>query len=76
MVLTIDLAGTTRCLYTEVIDLEALGKTTVRRASHVEPCPGGWSVDMSPVGGQVYGPFAKRSEALAAETRWLEEHVL
>ncbi len=45
------------------------------RASHVEPCAGGWSADMSPVGGPVLTGFTKRSQALAAEVAWLEENV-
>jgi hypothetical protein len=79
--LVIDTDGTVRTLYTEAIDLQALGPADIRRASHVEPfrwedgCVV-WTADMSPVGGPVLGPFAKRSEALAAEVCWLEENVL
>jgi len=43
------------------------------RASHVEPCPGGWSADMRPSGGPVLGPFTLRAEALAAEREWLSQ---
>jgi hypothetical protein len=76
MQLVIDHDGTVRTLYTEAIDLEAIGPADISRASHVEPAEGGWTADMLPVGGPVLGPFAKRSEALAAEVRWLEEKVL
>jgi len=37
MELVIDTGGNVRCLYSEMIDLAALGKLTIRRASHVEP---------------------------------------
>ena len=65
--------GNARCIYTEEIDLAAIGSTTITRASHVEPDQHGrWLADMGPVGGPVLGPFAKRSDALAAERAWLE----
>lgn len=54
----------------------AVGTVSVRRASHVEPAPSsGWLADMSPVDGPVLGPFALRTEALAAERQWLAEHL-
>ncbi len=69
--------GTVRCLYSEDLDLAALGSQVIRRASHVEPCPTGqWWADMGPVDGPVLGPYATRSEALAAEVAWLETNVL
>jgi hypothetical protein len=65
--------GTLVTVYTECLDLDALGHVQCSRASHVEPEPtGGWTADLSPVGGPVLGPFAKRSEALAAEVTWLD----
>jgi hypothetical protein len=43
----------------------------------VEPTSGGkWIADMKPVDGPVLGPFSMRSQALAAERRWLEKHWL
>ncbi|MBL8794615.1 MAG: hypothetical protein JNM56_11980, partial [Planctomycetia bacterium] len=55
----------------------ALGLIAIRRASHVEPAAeGSWFADLSPVDGPVLGPFRLRSEALAAERRWLEDHWL
>jgi len=47
-------------------------KTT--RASHVEPTKDGkgWTVDMAPVGGGLYGPFETRKFALHFEVEWLK----
>ena len=69
--------GDARAIYGEAIDLAELGAVDVRRASHVEPDgAGGWSADLSPVGGPVLTGFHHRSEALAAEVAWLEQHWL
>lgn len=77
MQLLIDRHGMVRCLYDEAIDLAALGQLTVQRASHVEPDDqGGWRVDLKPVHGPHLGPFARRSQALAAEQAWLEHNWL
>ncbi len=77
MQLVIDPCGQVRCLYSETIDLAALGSLSIERGSHVEPNEAGqWLADLSPVGGPCLGPFTKRSEALAAEQTWLEEHWL
>lgn len=75
--IVIDPHGQVRCLYSETIDLAALGELTICRGSHVEPNEAGqWLADLSPVGGPCLGPFDKRSDALAAEQKWLEEHWL
>jgi hypothetical protein len=64
--------GSVRCIYDEAIDLREIGQLTITRASHVEPDQdGNWLADMGPSGGPVLGPFATRSEALAAEKAWL-----
>jgi len=69
--------GTVRSIYQEAIDLSAIGRTTITRASHVEPTPEGlWQADLTPVGGPILGPFGRRSEALQAELEWLENHWL
>ncbi|MGL4464932.1 MAG: hypothetical protein ACRDD1_07310 [Planctomycetia bacterium] len=69
--------GSVRCLYDEAVDLHAFGRPTIRRGSHVEPTPAGcWTADLSPAGGPLLGPFLQRSDALAAERRWLEDHWL
>ncbi len=77
MLLTFHSDGSIRCLYTEDIDLKALGAMNGHRASHVDICPDGeWWADMGPSGGPPLGPYATRSEALAAEVAWLEAYVL
>jgi len=74
MILTISPQGTVRAVYTETIDLDALGQTTIRRASHVEPGPDGWRAEI--VGGPTLGSFPKRSEAVLAEVAWIEDNLL
>ncbi len=69
--------GQLRYVYSDAVDLTALGPPTIRRASHVEPTANGkWIADLTPVKGPMLGPFALRSEALAAEHRWLEHNWL
>ena len=75
MVVVIDPTGTVTTLYTELLDLAALGARNIIRASHVEPdVDGNWFADI--VEGPRLGPFSRRSEALAAEVDWLTEHRL
>ncbi len=62
-------------IYDERLDLSRLGVLSIRRASSVEPEDGLWYADMNKVGGPVLGPFTKRSQALAGETIWLEDHI-
>jgi hypothetical protein len=77
MQLVVTSTGQVRCLYSEAIDLASLGVPTIRRASHVEPDEAGrWHADLRPLGGPVLGPYDRRSEALQAEERWIEEHWL
>ena len=65
--------GTIRCLYDESIDLSTLGQLTIRRASHVEPDANGqWFADLNPMDGPILGPFPRRSDALTAESHWIE----
>ena len=72
MELVVDADGGVRCIYDEALDLRALGKLQITRASHVElDLDGNWWADMGPVEGPVLGPFGSRSEALQAEKRWL-----
>ena len=77
MQILIEPGGTVRCLYGEAIELATLGPLQIARASHVEPTASGqWLADMSPLSGPVLGPFACRSDALAAEEAWITEHWL
>lgn len=55
--------------------LSDLGTVSIRRASHVEPGDGGWTADLSPVGGPRLGPFLLRGDALEAERQWLRRHL-
>jgi hypothetical protein len=67
--------GQLRAVYADEFDLSALGRPRIARAGHVEPdADGRWHADLSPVGGPVLGPFARRGEALAAELGWLGRH--
>jgi hypothetical protein len=77
MQLLIDAQGQVRCLYGEMIDLSLLGVAAIRRASHVESDEAGrWWADLAPVGGPKLGSFRLRSEALQAETAWLDQFLL
>jgi hypothetical protein len=77
MQLVVEPTGRIRAIYGEAIDLAALGRPKLFRASFVEPDQDGfWHADLRPLIGPVLGPFARRSEALAAEVAWLEEHWL
>jgi hypothetical protein len=69
--------GTLRCIYCETLDLAVLGAVEMHRASFVEPDSiGNWFADLAPVNGPHLGPFPRRSDALAAEARWLDQHWL
>jgi hypothetical protein len=77
MQLVIDPQGLVRCVYGEAIDLAVLGPMQIRRASRVEPDTAGkWWADLAPIGGPRLGPFPRRSQALTAESQWLEAHWL
>ena len=72
MELIVGADGVARCIYDEALDLRAIGKLQITRASHVEPdAEGYWWADMGPVGGPVLGPSRNRTEALRAEREWL-----
>ena len=77
MLLVVHPNGCVSCVYDEMIDLAALGRPAITRASHVEPDANGrWIADLRPCGGPVLGPFERRSIALDAERTWLEAHWL
>jgi hypothetical protein len=76
MQMVVNPQGQVRCLYSEDIDLTCLGIPLVRRASYVEPDDAGrWWADLAPVNGPMLGPFQCRSQALDAETTWLNAHL-
>lgn len=73
MLLIIEPGGVSCCVYDEALDLSRLGTLSIRRASQVEPDESGvWWADLAAVSGPALGPFAYRSQALEAETPWLE----
>jgi hypothetical protein len=77
MQLVIDPHGQVHAVYDETMDLAQLGSLAIRRASQVEPdASGQWWADLSPVAGPLLGPYWQRSQALAAERAWLEQHWL
>ena len=77
MQILIEPGGTVRCIYGEAIELAVLGPLQIARASHVEPTADGqWLADLLPLFGPLLGPFACRSDALAAEEAWITEHWL
>ena len=77
MELLITLNGAIRCVYSEAIPLDQLGRLEIQRGSHVEPTlRGQWTADMSPVNGPVLGPFDVRSATLQTERDWLHQHWL
>ena len=77
MDLVVNPLGLVRTIYDEALDLAALGRPVITRASHVEPdASGRWLADLSPVSGPLLGPFDRRSEALAAERDWLRRYWL
>jgi hypothetical protein len=77
MQLVVEPGGVVRCIYSELLNLSALGNPAIVRASRVEPDQQGrWWADLSPIHGPSLGPFTHRSEALAAEQAWLETNWL
>jgi hypothetical protein len=69
--------GTVTAIYSEELDLSALGLSSISRASHVEPDDSGqWWADLAPSHGPRLGPFTLRSLAITAEIHWLTEHRL
>lgn len=59
----------------DLVEMLLVGKSTTRRASHVELSQDGWNADLRPVNGPVLGPFARRDAALQAEAQWLRENL-
>jgi hypothetical protein len=72
MELVVDSRGRVVGLYGETMDLQAIGRVSIQRASHVEPDQDGrWWADIALLGGPRLGPFERRSEALTAEEAWV-----
>ena len=77
MELLISSGGGIRCVYSEELNLQELGRLSIQRGSHVEPTSEGqWTADLSPVNGPVLGPFTTRTAALEAEEAWRLENWL
>lgn len=80
MKLKITKEGKIRFVYNDkLLKLNRLGKTTIKRASHVEPTEGNeWIVDLSPLTGAtlILGPFKTRKEALDQEHLLIEKKYL
>ncbi len=72
MELVITPEGTAKFVYQEEVDLARLGRSSIQRASHVEPDEHGqWWADLRPTSGPVLGPFVLRTDAVRAETAWI-----
>jgi len=75
MELVVSPGGRVSTIYSEVLDLTPLGRQQITRASHVEPdAQGLWLAQI--IDGPRLGPFGNRSEAIAAEVIWLQQHRL
>ena len=73
MQLVVTGTGELRCLYSEVIELPALGAVHIRRGSYLDADEHGrWYADLCPVNGPRLGPFKDRSSGLTAEQEWLD----
>lgn len=77
MIISIDLNGGIRAIYSDGFNWQALGRPMIQRASEVEPDHLGlWYADLTLSDGPKIGPFARRTDAIAAEVRWLERNRL
>lgn len=77
IILNFNKKGQMKSLYNEEFNLKEFGKTSIKRASHVEPTKEGkWTANLTPVNGPILGPFNKRSEALKTEVDWINKNIL
>lgn len=75
--LIIELGGSVRMIYSELIEPHALGVPTIQRGSCIEPDQNGlWWADLSPCNGPRLGPYTVRSRGIEAELAWLREFWL
>lgn len=58
------------------IDLETIGRCTVKRQGVLIEANGEWLADMFLCGGPVLGPFGSRAEAINGEIEWLQNNVI
>jgi hypothetical protein len=72
--------GSLMFIYDEnLTELEKLGDSKTKRASHVEPSedvPGEWDVDLSPSGGPKVTGFKTRSAGIQFEIDWINKNLL
>lgn len=75
--LIIDCEGNLTTIYSDdIVDLLKEGNAVITRASTVEPDANGeWVADLAPINGPKLPACALRSEALAAEVRWLSDNL-
>lgn len=73
LIVSIDQNGTTEFIYDDEFSEMLNSKTTIQRASHVEPEGTQWIAEM--ISGPKLGPFKTRQEALDAEREYLEKEM-
>ncbi len=71
-------AGQIKAIYDDALTaLMPDAEVKIERASHCEPGGlGGWYADLGPVNGPVLHGFKTRKQALDAEVRYINQHVL
>jgi hypothetical protein len=70
--LVVGAGGHVRCIYDEALELYAIGRLQITRASHIElDAEGRCFAAMGPATGPILGPFRNRTEALGAGRAWL-----
>ena len=68
--------GDVEHIYDETLSTSEVGHLSIERVSLVEPdLQGEWSADLSIVGGPKMLGYERRSQAIQAETRWMEARL-
>ena len=77
VILTIDQSGSIAAVWDDILAplVEIAETVECRRVSHVEMIGGRWIADLSLVGGPKLPGCRRRADALAAERRWLAQHL-